>query len=274
MSDLPAGMPPHHRAVVERFVAACRADARVVAAFLSGSYAKGTADAWSDLDLDLITTDAAYDEFLAGREAFMRRLGEPLFLESFSLPNFVFFVYADGTEGELALAPASRLDQLHGGPHRVLLDKTGILAGVAFPWQTADPDEQRETLRRLITWFWHDLSHCVTALARGQLWWAHGQLEELRRVCVDLARLRQDFSGEAGGYEKLELAVPVAQLAPLRATFCPLESAAILQAVQVIVRYYQELARPLAQTHGVPYPEALERVMIERLAKLGDGHAS
>ena len=44
-----------HRAFIPRFVAACRADERVVAAFLGGSYARGTADAYSDLDLSLIT---------------------------------------------------------------------------------------------------------------------------------------------------------------------------------------------------------------------------
>src|SRR5437763_1869536 len=71
-------LPHHHQVVLDRFVAACQADERVVAAFLGGSYASGTADAYSDLDLGLITTDAAYDEFVAGREAFIRRLGEPV----------------------------------------------------------------------------------------------------------------------------------------------------------------------------------------------------
>ena len=33
---------PHHQAVIDRFVAACQADARVVAAFLYGSHASGT----------------------------------------------------------------------------------------------------------------------------------------------------------------------------------------------------------------------------------------
>ena len=55
----------------------------MVAAFLGGSHATGRADAYSDLDLYLITTDAAYDEFFAGREEFVRRLGRPVFLEVF-----------------------------------------------------------------------------------------------------------------------------------------------------------------------------------------------
>ena len=32
--------------------------------------------------------------------------------------------------------------------------------------------------------------------AADQLWWASGQLEVLRRMCVDLARLQYNFSDE------------------------------------------------------------------------------
>ena len=59
---------------MNRFVAACQADERVVAAFLGGSYARGTADAYSDLDLCLITTDEAYEDFCRGTAARTRCL--------------------------------------------------------------------------------------------------------------------------------------------------------------------------------------------------------
>jgi predicted nucleotidyltransferase len=266
-------LPLHHQVVIDCFVAACQADARVVAAFLRGSYASATADTYSDLDLGLITTDEAYEDFFDGREAFMRLLGEPLFLETFDLPNFVFFIFADGAEGELALGRASDFDQISRGPYRVLLDKKGILAGAVFPGHEPTRAEQIETLRRLVYWFWHDVSHFITAMGRGQLWWAHGQLEELRRYCVNLARLRHNFLAEAEGYEKVEQALPVEQLSPLRATYCPLEQAAMLQASLVIVRFYQDLAPLLARTHVIPYPDGLERIMVERLEQLCKAHA-
>jgi lincosamide nucleotidyltransferase len=261
-------LPQSHQIVLDRFVAACRADERVEAAFLRGSYVTGTADAYSDLDLGLITTDVSYDDLFAGREAFMRLLGEPVFVETFNIPNFVFFMFSDGTEGELLLERASRLQDVRAGPHRVLLDKKHLLAGAVFPRHEPEQAEQIETLRRLVYWFWHDLSHFIAAMGRGQLWWAHGQLEELRRYCVNLLRLRQDFSAEAEGYEKVEQAVPVEQMSPLQATFCPLEHGAMLQAVVVIVRFYQELAPLLARAHGIAYPDHLERVMHDRLQKL------
>jgi predicted nucleotidyltransferase len=262
-----------HQIFLERFVAACEADQRVVAAFLGGSYVQGTADAYSDLDLSLITTDAAYEEFLAGREAFVRLLGEPVFLEDFDLPKIVFFIFPDGTEGELWFGSESHLDHIYSGPYRVLLDKKGLLAGAVFPEHQPAQAEQIERLRRLITWFWHDLSHFITALGRGQLWWAHGQLEALRLYCMNLARLRENFSDPGvgnEGYFKLEQALPAARLSPLQATYCPLEPGAMLQAVLAIVRFYQELASLLAGAHGIAYPAELERVMLDRLEQLRD----
>src|SRR5437588_10610720 len=96
-------MPENHQVVMNRFVEACQADERVVAAFLSGSYARGAADAYSDLDFGLITSDEAYEDFLAGREAFVRLLGEPVFLEVYSGgdADVVFFMLVEGTVGDL-----------------------------------------------------------------------------------------------------------------------------------------------------------------------------
>ena len=260
--------PSHHQVIMNRFVAACQADARVVAATLYGSYASGTADAYSDLDLGLITTDAAYEDFVAERETFLRLLGEPLLLEDFDLPNLVCVIFPGGTEVELALGRESQFQSTHGGPYRVLLDKKNLLARAVFPRSQPAPAEQRETLHRLLCWFWHDLSHFIAAMGRRQLWWAYGQLEALRRSCVNLARLRHDFSEAADGYDKVEQAIPGEDLASLQTTCCPLEPGAMLQAGRVIVRFYQELAPLLARTHGIPYPAELARVLSDRLEQL------
>jgi hypothetical protein len=259
-------------AAIERFAAACRADERVVAAFLGGSYARGAADEHSDGDLYAVVADAAYEGFLADHAAFVRRLGEPVFCEPWRSRHgldLVFFVLADGVEGELGLAPASDFRGVHGGAHRVLVDKAGLLDGVTFPLFQPDPAAQKETLRGAIEWFWHDLSHFAKAAARGQAWWAFGALDDLRRTCVQLARLRHDFAADHEGYEKVDEALPAELLAPLRATVCPPDRAAMLRAARALVARYQELARPLAGAHGLTYPSGHERVILERLDRLG-----
>jgi predicted nucleotidyltransferase len=261
-------MPSPYQRLVDRFVAVCRADPRVVAASLGGSYARGAADAYSDLDLDVVTSDEAYAEFAAERAAFVRQLGEPLLVEDFDLPGMVFFIFRDGCEGEIAFAPAGDLSCLHAGPHRVLVDKLQRLTGAPVPWPAVATDDQRETLRRLLQWFWHDLAHFVAALGRGQLWWAHGQLEDLRRYCVNLLWLERDFTRRPEAYEKVELVVPEERLAPLAATYCPHAYAPLLAAGETVVRCFRELAQPLARAHGLRYPVELDGLLGARLQAL------
>ncbi len=259
------------QAVIARFVKACQEDPRVLAATLYGSRASGAEDAHSDIDLAVVTSDAAFDSFMAERGSLVQKLGNPLFIEDFDIPDMLFVILDDGTEIELALGRESKFSASHGGPYRVLLDKRGILAGAAPAPRTAEPAEQVETLRRLIAWFWHDLSHFITATARGQLWWAEGQLSVLRLSCINLARLRQDFSdpdADEDGFFKVDQILPAAALAPLAETYCPLEAKALINAAGHILRFYRELAQPLAQEHGLAYPTALDEIMTARLQAL------
>jgi hypothetical protein len=262
----------NHQAFIDRFGAICQADTRIVAAFIGGSHAQGTADVYSDLDLYLITTNEAYADFVVGRQDFIRLLSNPLFLEDFDLPDTIFFIFPDGVEGELRIGMESQFDHIYLGPYRILVDKKGILEGVIFSGQPPTLDVQIETLRRLIYWFWHDLSHFITAMGRGQLWWAYGQLEVLRLTCVNLARLQQDFEDEdvgTEGYFKLEKAILIEQLTPLQESFPPMQPEPMLQAAHTILRFYQELAPALASAYGIAYPADLERILSVRLAELG-----
>jgi predicted nucleotidyltransferase len=267
---------PNHRAFVERFVNACQADERIVAAFLGGSYAKGTADAYSDVDLCLLTTDQAFEEFVREREAFLQSLGDLIFLEDFDNPNTVFYMFADDTEGELNFCSESRLHQIHAGKFYPLVDKKGILEEAEFFEEAPAQSDQIEKFRSQIQVFWHELSHFITAMQRGQIWWAQGQLEALRSICVNLARLQHNIlDAEVGdeAYFKIEYAMPVEQLSVLKETFSPLEKDELLMASLVIVRFYLDVAPALAQKHGVRYSHALERMMLDRLQRLQDERA-
>jgi predicted nucleotidyltransferase len=264
-------LPSNHQVILDRFVKACQADESIVAAFLVGSYVKGQPDEHSDLDLYLITKDDTYDDFVSKRESFVRLLGEPLFIEDFDLPDIVFLIFSDGSEVEVSYRRESQVNLIFNEPFKVLVDKKTLTAGIAPGAREVDRDKQTENLRRLIYGFWHELSHFITGLGRGQLWWAQGQLGALRLHCLNLARLRNDFSdadvGEEG-YFKIEKALPIERLSSLRTTFAPLEQSAMLQAALDIVHFYRELAPPLAQAHRITYPMALERVMSKKLERL------
>jgi predicted nucleotidyltransferase len=273
MNAIDMQLPDKHQNIVDRFTATCQEDERIIAAFLGGSYARNGADQFSDLDLYFITTDEAYEDFLAERESFVRLLGEPLFLEDFGAANGYSIIYSNGTEAEIWFGRESKFKDIQGGPFRVLLDKKDILAGEVFPHHIAEPTKQVETLRHQIDLFWHDLSHFIKAMGRGQLWFAYGELEVMRQLCVNLARLRYNFSDAYVGeepYFKVEQALPVDQLSPLQVTYCPMEHKAMFQAALVIFRFYQDVASSLAEAHGIKYQTDLERIMLSQLKELGN----
>lgn len=264
--------PDNHQEIIGRFLTACQTDDRIVAAFIGGSYATDKTDNFSDLDLFFITTDEAYEDFLIERESFVHLLGEPLFFEGFGLKHGYCIIFSNATECDLWFGSESKFKHIYSGPYKILLDKKDILAGEVFPERVADQTKQIELLRQQIDWFWHELSHFIKAMGRRQLWFAYGQIEVMRQICVILARLGYNFSdayvGGGEPYFKIEQALPIEELSPLQNTFCPLEYDAMLQAALTICRFYQALAPNLAEVYGLTYQTELERMMISELKEL------
>jgi hypothetical protein len=245
-----------------------RADRRGVPGRLS--WGRGEADAYSDVDLCVIAKDEAYEALVSDRTGFVGRLGTPLFLENFGFAGLVFFVLDDGVEGELHFGSEARLEELEPGPTiRTLFDPGGLLEGVAFAEERTDAAEQHEALRQILASYWHELSHFITAIGRGELWWAAGQLESLRGLCVNLVRIEQGaFAGEEP-YEKLDRTIDLAALSPIAETFVPMEQEALLRATWELVRFYTERAPRVAGANGATHPLELEALMVKRLDDLG-----
>ncbi len=271
MDKLERKLQPEQWVVMERFIHACQQDGRILAAFVGGSYAKGTFDQFSDLDLFVITSDSDYEDFCAQRNEFIALLGVPLALENFGVANITCYVLDNGVEGDLNIGRTQQLEKILQGARQILLDKKNILEGALIRETPPDLAEQTEKLRRLISWFWHDWMHLTTALWRGQLWWAQGQLETLRGYCVSLLRLQNDFyDHEAGGehYWKIDQSVPVESLSSLKASIGPLDREHLHRAALIILQVYRELAHTLAREHGLAYPEKLDEVLMKRFNEL------
>ena len=247
--------------VITQLVESCATDDRIAALFLGGSRARGEDDEYSDIDLCVIVRDDAYDDVIAGRDTFVRTVGEPLFLEDFGNGNMAFVILAGGTELELHFFGVGDLDTIRSGPHRVLLDKDGILAGVTFPLPEPDRAARVGGLRDILFWFWHDVGHFTTAVGRGQLWWAAGQLEQLRGYCVNLIRIDQGGVAEDEPYWKLDHEIATEPLDALRSTFVPMERDALLRAGGDVLAFFRERAPRVAGAFDLTYPMELDRLV-------------
>ena len=135
---------------------------------------------------------------------------------------------------------------------------------------------QIDALQKQLDWFWHELSHFIKAMGREQLWFAYGQLEMMRQICVILARLQYNFTDVYAvkePYFKVEQALPTEILSPLEETFCPMKYRAMVQAALTICLYYRDVAPALANVHKLTYQVGLEKQMMSKLNRLFDTHS-
>jgi predicted nucleotidyltransferase len=252
--------------VIARFADACSSDNRVMAAFVGGSIARGEADQYSDIDLCVVTTDAEADDAFADREAFVARLGTPLFLEDWGQEDpEVFVILADGTDVEMSFIAEGRIKEMQVGPILTLLDRTGLLTNLVLPMRAPISADLASELRRILAWFWHDVSHLIKALGRGQLWWAAGEVEALRGYCVNLVRIEQGLAASEEPYFKIDAQASTAGLGSLRSTFVPMSAEALGQAASELVAFFGMRGRPLAGSYGIEYPSELDRLSRSRL---------
>ena len=251
------------RRMTERIAAIGQADGRIRAVLLYGSHATDTADAFSDLDIGLVVADDAYDAVLASPGELVRAIGEPLLLEDFGDPANLHVILADGVDLELIIGRASELTLERA--YRVLLDKDGMEVQARDRRPTPRADVDSEQVRQLVHWFWHDVGHVITELGRGHLLWAHGQLEELRGVCLGLARLESGLERDDEPYWKIDAELPEERLAALRATVVQPEVGPMRDAALALVDLYREIAPAIAASHGIEYPTELDRILSDRL---------
>src|ERR671911_221465 len=83
--------------LLARVSSVLEADARVTCAWLSGSYGRGEADEWSDLDLHVAVDDEQFEPFIADHKALFARCGDQLHvishgIRSWSMPNGRFWL--------------------------------------------------------------------------------------------------------------------------------------------------------------------------------------
>ena len=114
------------------------------------------------------------------------------------------------------------------------------------------------------------MAHFTAALGRAQLWWAGGQLDELRRYCVNLGRVSAPTSAAIWtGSTSWISRFPQPSWPRWPPLYVPLDRAAMLTAARTMADYYRAVVPALAAAHDIPYPTELETVMRARLDALG-----
>jgi hypothetical protein len=240
-----------------RFRDACQRDQAIVAAFVGGSIAAHTDDEVSDLDLYAVTREPNYDQLFARREAFMRTWARPLLmLDTLNFESLGFdmlhFVLDDGVYGELALGHTGNFRVMHGGPHEVLVDKTGLLTGVSFSTYVPPRSQLRQQAEHGLNWFWFDYVQFRKQHHRGRPVAAANVLARLRAQCASLLALADA--------EKLNVDIDAIN-DRLSAT---LEAADPGRAAIAVARVHEEIGPSIAAHFGLDYPSEVAQLLVRR----------
>lgn len=197
----PTGLKAHGNErdhVLARIVHALGDDSRVVAAWLTGSFAAGTTDEWSDVDLCAVIRDEDFAAFVEHRAEFHDRVGEVVGAQSidadrnFENPGsqFDLLIYRNGVEVDLTLMP-QRL-ALRPDWTRLLFDRIDVAVDNAA---AETEDERCAYLQAQLDFFWAMVAVGLKEVGRGYTTGAAASVERLTNA-FDILWRRIHHPGE------------------------------------------------------------------------------
>ncbi len=196
---------PNHWQIASLAIERLAADERVIGLYLSGSFANGKPDHWSDVDLYVVVPDGAADDLIASHQRLISEVGSiatKFPATHLGDPRQIIVFYR-------AIEPIHfdyqyrELEQLEARPQdsnvTILLDRTGELER----WREACRREATPSgptlaeLQHLEDRFWAWCWYTHAKIERGELWVAREAVEFLRNeVLLPLAhREGQIFEG-------------------------------------------------------------------------------
>ena len=246
----------HLEAFVDHASRTLESDDRILAAWLGGSLASGTADAYSDVDLRIAVADDAFDAFVADWRSLPSSLAPTVLRRRIGTPDspIVTAITPEWLRFDVAIVRATAPER---SGDRVLFDRRSA-PPAAPPSARPDPADRlpgivEEFLRVLGLWRVVDGRGEHTLMAHGA--------SLLRWSLVDLFLIEN--RGQRGGMLHLNPHLTAEQVALLETlpTTAPELNVAVARA-------FLPRARALMARLGQPYPDDLERATFAYLEGL------
>lgn len=247
--------------LIELVARIAKADPRFLAVAIGGSFARGEADALSDVDIYLILDEQLSAQFDALTSWLAPLIGEVLLSwdrgrkEGFG--HLFQVLYADLTKCDYNLLTPSMLESHYLWQHRrIVLDKTGLLQRFLEEQQQSRPriDIEKES-QEISTSFWLECIKAHTSLQRGQLWNAIFYLNNMREDLCLLIRLRAGSSSlnPLRAYKRFEIEVGSEAGRELGNTLCSYSEESIRRALFECIRLFRQTVNMIIQEHDVAY---------------------
>lgn len=253
-------------ALLERAVEVLRADERILAAWLHGSFAVGRGDPFSDVDVHCCVDDDVAAELAGdGWKKMLARITPIVMSVSFPPPSVGgYSLTPEWLHLDLAFHARSALDVSALSGYRRLFDRTGeLLRGEVRP---ADVEGEPFYPADTVDWFFYMLGNLVVVVGRNEPVLGVLGAMTIRETCAIPLFYAERGIRRSGGAKRLrpflseEQHALLESLPPLAAT---LDS--VIECELALARIFVPRGRALAAATGGTWPDALERATIRHV---------
>jgi hypothetical protein len=238
----------------------------VSAAWLGGSYGRGAADRWSDIDLHLLLADEG-EGFRAACESWLQAIRPLVLYKLLFEGRMVNAMTVDGVRLDVWLYEAPPV--LNALATHVLFDHDGRLQfePPAPPARGAQPDTAA-ALRGLMEEFWRCISLLPTVAGRQEYIVAFQGLNVELNLLLEILQRGHEVVREAG-VKRLNDSLPGTTRAEIEAALAlaRLDRAALVAAHLKLADIVRVEGRQLAARWGFVYPAALEEAVLSYVAR-------
>jgi predicted nucleotidyltransferase len=241
--------------LLEHVIAAVKANPRLRAAFLRGSFYRGQPDIYSDLDVFVVAEDADAETLLALGRATLEAIGRPVWVSALdTAPPQLRALLPGPLRLDLSVVTLETLPPYEGW--RILLDPDNLLRTRARPGQIFEP-LRPEHVAMVCDEFWWTMFSSVGQMKRGQLWMALHLLDVCRASLAQMMRWRRDPDHPAERYIDLERHLTAEDQQALAQSLAGYDVRAIAEALLCAADAFEPAAREVAARVGAGYPAAL-----------------
>jgi hypothetical protein len=230
-------------------------DQRIRALFLAGSFGKGTADAWSDVDLLAIAAPPDHAVIAADWRGRLETIQAAVHYQPLG-PALIHAVLADWSRVDLYIVAPERLAGRAQDKLKPLFDRDGLYA--RLPATIADPGPDKRQVASTIAQFLRVLGLSHVADGRREYEIGVYGYSLMRRNLSELM-VAETGQGDTGGILHLSRLIDAERMAILTGLPSPVASReSVLAATQTIARLFIPRAKALAAKLGIEWPQAFE----------------
>lgn len=254
-------LPDGYAELYRRLYEVVESDERIRAMWLSGSLARGDADAGSDLDVLLAVRDDDFDAFAGAWRDWLATVTPTLIARALPFAAGAFYVTtADCLRLDVV---TERVSGLAGTPHRhrlAVLDRDGLDAAVPAPETGRGPDT--EQMARLVEEFFRQQAIFPAMVARGDWLCVCVGVQQAQQMLYDLF-VQANQPLPPMGIKRWSAKLTPEQRAVLESLPAPTANkpASAITAMRATALAWRFVGRQTLVAAGVPWPEELERAV-------------